>query len=503
MDPKLTQETLAMIKAAFADTGARDNLAKTVTTSTGLVPYDLQAPSKNLYPVATPLRNVIPRVSGGVGLATHWVSITSITGSGYDSMGWVPEGQRSARMSYTGTPVAASYVTLGEEDTFTFEAISAGRTFEDVWSTGVMRVLQKMMLKEENAILGGNASVALGTPTAPTVSSASTGGSIAAGTYLVQVVALTYEGYRNFLASGVTSLTAIATSKSVTGADGQSYTLSGGSSNTSTSTSTGALSGSTNTISAYTPAISGAVAYAWFVGTSGNVLLQTVTTINSVALTSLVTSARQNITTVTADNSKNTLAFNGLIYSAVNSGNAYLATQATGTNGVGTPLTSSGRGSVVEIDTMLQTMWNNYQVSPTVLYMNAQEINNVTTKVLSNASGPLLRYNNESGSPYGIVANGMVEAYFNPFALDGGIKIPVKIHPYLPPGTIIGWSDRLPMQYQNNNTPNVAEVKTRVDYYGIDWPVTTRSRDYGVYAEEVLAVYAPFALGMISNIGNG
>src|ERR1700688_2682548 len=78
-----------------------------------------------------------------------------------------------------------------------------------------------------------------------------------------------------------------------------------------------------------------------------------------------------------------------------------------------------------------------------------------------------------------------------------------SIYPRLRAGTIIGWAENLPIQYQSNEVPNVAEVKTRQDYYQIDWPVITRQRQVGVYAEEVLAVYAPFAMGVITNIGNG
>ena len=51
--------------------------------------------------------------------------------------------------------------------------------------------------------------------------------------------------------------------------------------------------------------------------------------------------------------------------------------------------------------------------------------------------------------------------------------------------------------------PNVAEVKCRQDYYAIDWPPVTRQRQKGVYVEEILAVYAPFAMGVITNIANG
>jgi hypothetical protein len=499
MNANVTEATLALIKASMQNPS--EELRKTISTGTGLVPIDLQAPAKNLYPVATPLRNVIPRVSGGVGTATNWKVITSILGSGYDSMGWVPEGQRTGRMSYSAVSKSAAYKTLGEEDNITFEAINAGRTFEDVAATGVMRILQKMMLKEENAILGGNSGVALGTPGTITVS-ATTGGSVAAGTYNVYAVGLTYEGYRNWLASGSSIATGIPTSQTITGADNSTYTINGGSSNKGAPTSTGSLSGS-NVITASVPVMTGALGYAWYVGTAGNETLQAVTTINSVSLASLTTTG-QNVSSITADNSRNTLAYDGLLYSAFESGSgSYINALSTGTAGTGTYLTASGRGSINEIDNMLVTMWQNYQTSPDVIYCNAQEIRNITNKVLSNGSSPLLRYNSTGDDPYAIVANGTVDYYFNPFALDGGVKIPVKIHPLLPPGTIIGWSNQLPAQYQNNETPNVAEMKIRADYYSLEWPLRTRAHEYGVYAEETLAVYFPQAMGVITNIANG
>ena len=162
-----TQETLELMKAS---------LAKTVTISTGLTAYDLQAPAKNLYPTITPLRNSVPRVQRQFpGDAARWRTIASITGSGYDSMGWIPEGQRSASMSYVATPMVAPYVTLGEEDTVTFEAEAAAQGFEDINSTATLRLLQKTMTKEESALMGGNVSVALGTPPTPVLSAAGTG----------------------------------------------------------------------------------------------------------------------------------------------------------------------------------------------------------------------------------------------------------------------------------------------------------------------------------------
>lgn len=475
-------------------------LKKTITTGTGLIAFDLQAPAKNLYPVNTPIRNRIPRVGGGTGTATNWRQVNAIIGSGYDNTGWMPEGQRAGQMSYNTSNRSASYVTLGEEDAVTFEAISAGRDFEDVRARMTMRLLQKTFLKEEMGILSGNNSMQLGTVgTVTTSATPTTGGSLAAQTNSCICVALTNEGYQN---SSLTN--GVATSQTVTGADGKTYTLNGGSSMKSAAAAQ-ATSG-TQCLTLSVVPIVGAVAYAWFVGLSGSEYLQAITTTNSVTFsTALVTVGRQNASAVTADCSTNSTAFDGLMTTALKAGNnAYVKTLATGTAGVGTTLTASGRGSINEIDDMLLNMWQSFQVTPSVLWVNAQELRNITTKVLSSSSAPLLSFHHSTeGREYELTAGGTIRYYYNPFAQDGGDKIPIRIHPKVPPGTILGWAENLPMQYQSNEVPNVAEMKERTSFYQIDWPLVTRQRQSGVYVEEVLAVYAPFAMSIINNIANG
>src|SRR5713101_9544349 len=164
----ITQDSLEQLKGALARPD--DALAKSISTATGLLAYDLQAPAKNLYPFVTPIRNVMPRVGGGTGAAANWRQVNAIIGSGFDAMGWVPEGQRSGQMSYSTSNKTSAFVTIGEEDAATFEAISAGREFEDIQAHMAFRILQKMMLKEEMAILAGNASLTLGTPATPILS---------------------------------------------------------------------------------------------------------------------------------------------------------------------------------------------------------------------------------------------------------------------------------------------------------------------------------------------
>lgn len=495
-----TQETLDLVKGIIGGNPS-DTIAKSITTANGLVAYDLQAPAKNLYPVLTPIRNSIARVGGGTGVATNWKTVSAIIGSGFDQMPWVPEGQRSGRMAYTTAPHAANYVTIGEEDQVSFEAVNAGRTFEDIRATMTMRLLQKTMLKEESSLLGGNGSLTLATPGTITTSASGTGALVPTLTYDVACVALTFEGFmQSSLSAGV------ATSKTVTGADGATYLLNGGSSMKSAVVTQAVTLG--QHLFTSVPSVNGAVGYAWYIGGAGAAKLEAITTINSLEFKIAPLGTGQTLASITADASKNAgLAYDGLMTTAfLPASSAYVVYQPTGVSGTGTPLTASGRGTVVEIDAMLKGMWDNSQLSATVIYVNSQELQNITNKCLStSANASLLQYNNQTadGKPYKLTAGGVIAMYFNPFTPDGGKMIPLKLHPKCPPGTIFGYCEELPIQYQNNEVANVAEVKTRQDYYQIDWPLKTRSYETGVYAEQVLAVYAPFAFAIICNIANG
>lgn len=486
----ITNDTLGLLNGMYKD--GLSKASNTVTVGTGLVAYDLQAPAKNLYPIITLLAKKIPRVQGKGGTATNWRQVNSLLGSGFDSMGWVPEGQRSGAMTLNATSKAAAYVTLGEEAALTFEARNAAEGFEDERSRTTVRLLQKAMRKEELAILGGNASLALGTPSAPTVSAAGTGATLAAATYSVIVVALTFEGVKNSSIAG-----GVATAISVTGQDGATFTLNGGSSNKSANALQAVTLG--QTLTATVSPIQAALGYAWYAGAAGSEVLQAITTVNAVAFSAPLASGTQAASAVSTDSSRNAnLAFDGLLTTALNpANNAYVKDLA------GSFLTSSSRGSVNEIDVMLKTMWDNSKLSPTVIYVNSQEQMNITNKVLVAASGTLLRQNIALGEPGAVVAGNVVSHYYNPFALNGGVMIPILLHPDVPAGCIIAWADNLPAQYQSNEVPNVAEMHVRKDWQEIEWPLVTRSYQHGVYVEEVLAVYAPFAMSIIKNVGNG
>lgn len=507
MSRERSNHTFDLFKAAWdnpiTEDDAPDNLKKSVTTATGLTWYDLRAPALNLFPTVTPLRNSIARNQRtNPGTAVNWRAVLSTQGSGWPYMGWVPEGRRSPSMAYQTASRSAAYVTLGEEDSLTEEARFAARGLEDEDAMVQLRLLLKMFVKEEAGILGGNASLALGVPATPVLSSAGTGGTLATGTYSVIVVGLTEEGLLNSSLAG-----GLATVQTFTGNDAKTYVLNGGASNKSTGATIAVTLGAA--LSASVTVLNGAVAYGWYAGAVGSEKLQAITTINSWSVNVPLATTTQAASVVAADYSQNAnYAFDGLMTTTFNpANNAYVVAQPTGTPGTGTPLTSSGAGSINEIDTMLKSMWDTNRVSVTVLYVNSQELKNITAKVLNGASAPLLRYtstNDQAGTvEYKLTAAGVVAFYFNPYTADGGVKIPIKIHPNLAAGTLIGWAETLPPWYVSNAVPEVAMIQTRQDYYAEIWPKTSREQFYGIYTQEVLAVYAPFAMGIITNIGNG
>ena len=460
-----------------------------ITQATGFVPYSLEAPAKNMIPVLTPIRNTLPRVSGGGGTAVNWKAVVGINTTGL--LGFVPEGERNGRISTVVVDKSAPYRTLGMEDAITYEAERASVGFEDIRSSQAQRLLWAAMLEEEKAILGSNNSVALGTPPAPTVTTESTGGNIAAGTYNVIVVALTHAGYMTSSVPG--GVVGQVTVEPASG--GSPFTYGGGSSNKSAATSTGALLGSENVIKATVPVVRGAVAYAWYVGAPGQEKLESITTINSVSLTSLAGTG-QAASEITADNSQNLLGYDGILYTAwANNSNAYIHNMPTGTPGTGTGLTADGAGGIEEINDMFRWFWDNYRLSPSVIYVNAHEAYNITKKALT-ATAAKIDY--VTGSQF--VAGNRVISLLNPFAMGASPEVPLRIHPYVPPGTLVAVTEMLP--YPLSGVSSVMEMRLRQDYYTIEWPARNRLYESGVYVDGVLVHYLPPSLGIITNIGD-
>lgn len=476
-----------------------DNLWKASTfaqsgvATGGLTYYDLELGAKFVYPVLTPLRNETPRTSGKGGIQAAWRAVTGIN-TGNLSIG-VSSGNRGAVQSVTTQDYVAAYKGIGLETSVDFEAQYAGMGFDDIRAIGAKVGLEATMIGEEKYILGGDTSNSLGQTATPALSGSTTGGALGNQTLSVICVGLSFEGFINGTVVG-----GVQGQVTRTNADGSVDTYGGGACKPSAN-NTVSITGPNGSCAATVTVQAGTAGYAWFWGTAGSELLGAITSINSVSIIAAATGTQSAASLGTNDNSTNALAFDGLITLALKSGsNAYIAAQATGVAGTGTPLTADGAGGIVEIDALLKNRWDSYRLSPDTLWMNSQEALNISKKILAGQANSAQRFVFESEQS-ALGGGVMVRTYLNRFSMAGAKTLDLRVHPNMPAGMILATSRTLP--YPLANISNVYQIRARQDYYQIEWPLRARRYESGVYADEVLQHYFPPSMGVISNIGNG
>jgi hypothetical protein len=492
---------LQEIEKAHANPLSGDPLAKSTfsesTSSTsGLTYYDLETGAKFVYPLLTPLRNEIPRVSGKGGVQANWRAVTGINTTGL-RIG-VSGGNRGGVQAVTTQDYTAAYKGIGIETSVDFEAQYAGMGFDDVKAIGAKIGLEACMLGEELLILGGNTSVPLGATPTPTLVPSTSSGTLtaAASPYSVICVALSLDGIVNGSVTG-----GIQGAITRSNADGSADTFGGGAAKQSTNATTSIASGTTGSIAAAVTAVSGAMGYAWFWGAAGAEMLGAITTINSIVITANAVGTQTAASLGSNDNSTNALVFDGLLYQAFKPGsNAYISYLGTGTAGTGSTLTGDGAGGVVEIDAALKNRWDNYRLSPDTMWVGSQVANDLSKKILAGNANAAQRFVFESDQ--GALGGGvMVRTYLNKFSMAGPKTIDIRVHPNMPAGALMMTSRTLP--YPLSNVGNVMQVRTRQDYYQIEWPPRARRYETGVYADEVLQHYFPPSMAVIANIAAG
>src|SRR6266511_3395075 len=157
---------LEQLKASMADLGK--DLTLTSPLSTGLIPYDLEAPAKLLTPRPTPLRNRLPRLPGQ-GTTREFRRILGFTGTGTGGVGYTspflndsstaqfPAGgltlRRGQKISYAADKKNVNYKQQGLSDTVIWSAQFAGQGFQDHRQLSRLALLNASMLVEERALL--------------------------------------------------------------------------------------------------------------------------------------------------------------------------------------------------------------------------------------------------------------------------------------------------------------------------------------------------------------
>jgi hypothetical protein len=294
---------------------AKSTFSESTSPTSGLTYYDLETGAKFVYPLLTPLRNEIPRVSGKGGIQANWRAVTGINTTGL-RIG-VSGGNRGGVQAVTTQDYSAAYKGIGVETSVDFEAQYAGMGFDDVKAIGAKIGLEACMLGEELLILGGNTSVPLGVTPTPSLAPSTSGGTLtaAASPYSVICVALSLDAVVNGSVTG-----GIQGAITRSNADGSSDTFGGGAAEKSANATASIASGTTGSIAATVAPVGGAVGYAWFWGAAGSELLGAITTINSLVIAANATGTQTAASLGGSDNSTNALVFDGLLYQAFKSG---------------------------------------------------------------------------------------------------------------------------------------------------------------------------------------
>lgn len=526
--------------------GVRESLVKdwdasfpesgTMTLPTQLAPIDLEAPAKLLVPRETPLVNMMPRNNTGKGSAVQFRRITGWTNSGVGGLpdimpfmssefpasqstsnlpgfggysnttGGAQSGaiglRRGQKITYNADSKVANYTELGLSDSVSWKAEFIGQGFQDIRQLSATALLWAHKMGEERALLYGRGPTAngyTGPVTAPTftgagnVVSASTGGTIAAGTYSV-------------------FLTAVA---------------SGGESAQSAVVTSGTAVTGTGTVTVTFPALpSGATGWNIYMNTAstGNFNFQTFVPAGypSWTLTSYSTGGVVLPATGVVDSTANPNGYDGLLTILLNpSVSGYVGTYV----GAGTPANSvnSIGGQTFGATAVGDKPW---QTAFQVLYGASTEPGNYGMdagapswlwnqgtaygqKLLSDpdtvfvdgairaAMGYYVRNAAGGSSAYritmqtneatgGLEVGGIVNGIANQVT---GKMVNFDVHPYMPPGSSIIWSKTLPVP--DSEIANTFEVRNVQDYMMQPWPVIQYTYDASTYQLGTLVSYAP------------
>jgi hypothetical protein len=465
----------ALNSALSADIGKDWSLPGTDPNNATLVPYDLEAPAKLLVPRLTPLRNSLPR-GKGQGTARQFRVVDGWSNSGIGGVAdkspfmdsqsdvGVPtfgslELRRGQKIEYASHDESVAYVEMSLSDQVNWVSQFAGQGYQDIRSLSQTALLWSHLGGEERAILygrGPSANGYSGAVSAPVISSetATTGGSIAAGTYPVVVTAKT-----GFGESVISNNTAQVT--------------------------TGAASTITVTV---TSAPVGALGFNLYVGTAGGAVgtakFQTSFSGNTVTVTSLTTTGATN--PGTTDSSVQARGYDG-----------FLTVQSdpdrTGYfKNLNAALTDTTPGA--EFQDAFLSLYQSVKADPDNIWVDGGTARNLGN-LLQTAQGSSSYRLQLNGDGHGHFLGSVVTGIENQVTRK---MVPFNVHPWMPEGCALIRSETLPIP--DSNVSATAQVISVQEYMSVDWPVVQFTYDASTYWYGTMVHYAPKWSGLITGI---
>lgn len=493
---EITEETLAAMQAiSKAQTNG-------ITSQTGIVNYDLSGLVSQV-PVVTPMRDITAREPSRAGAKfAEWRSIMNANNLQPDPA--IPFDYAASEIVIIEQDFQAAYKGIGYAGFVTQDAYDLGLGYADPYAVETFNVLNQVLIADDRKLIGAQ-SFALPQPGAPTLTWHASGGTIPGSTTVyIGVAARTGSGW--FYGSG----------------NSQGNSNSGGStSNTS--------------VSAFVASVKGAVCYDWFQSSNGTTWYYYTTTVtNTVLMTKVITSNQAipsgtgypDLTTnwkgaaataptfnAAADNgSANSADYDGLIASLTgdynSTGQWVTAGTATANPAInnsldGAALTLTG-GTVTEIEQYIfLALWQQVKCSPTAIMMNAVQAQEIANLILG-ANSATTFLNTDSSGRISVTAGGRVGEIVN--APAGGKTVPIEVHVSLPPGTIIGRTDRVP--FPQANISSVIAFRTLRDMSQFDYGVSRIAntagggprREFEIKSIGAFANRAPVAMASLQNV---
>lgn len=467
----ITEET---IKKAMALVPSGHNpqadVTKALDTTTGLIGINLDAPAKQLVPLLSPLRTMIPRTTRSGSTSSQWRAITALSNPKLS----VAESAAGAAFTTTVTNKTATYKSFGLRGQVTREAIAASEGFDPALQKETANTLLIAMKLEDIYILGGNVT-ALAAPAAPTVAAVvQTGvGTIATGTYFVTIAALTLPALNRLTVNvptvctdssltGVTAAnvaastaydTAVAASlAALTGSDGV---------RTGSEGNSGAITGTQNQLKITWSAVPGAAGYMVIVGTSSGVangFIQCVVTQTAIQLTSVLAT---NIAGAAAATSADSLSYDGMIPQILASGSGAYVKNLAGR------LTTSG-GEIAALQDAFAAIWSNAKIGDFTVFIAGQEARTLSNLSIAAGGGPTIFVSSNDSTRMDLTQGYHIGSIINATT---GMRCPVVTLPWLANGTILVIPNSIP--YPDANAPSPFDMSMGFDWERIDYYPTT------------------------------
>jgi hypothetical protein len=480
-----------------------DAIAKATTQgiyeSTGFYSYDLSE-LVSLIPVVTPFRDLVAREKPKDGNPfAVWRSLMNVNNAqASPAMG---VDYAANEVTFSEQDFQAKYMPTGYSGLVTQDSFDFATGYEDPYALATFQTLNQVLIGDDREQLGAQ-SFALAAAAAPSITQVGSGGTIGSVTVYVGVAARTGSAY---------------------------FYGTGNSQGNSNSTTFG--SGAANSLTASVTAIRGGVCYDWFQSSNGTTwYYYTTTTTNTVTMTKVITTnqALPNLAdlsqnwkgaagvptySASGDNgSANEDEYDGFLASLSGdySSTGQWVQPGTGTANPsqwtslnGASLTLSG-GSINEItEYIFLSLWNAVKCSPTALMMNAAQAQEIANLILgSNSATTFL--NTDASGRISVAAGGRVGEIINTSA--GGVTVPIEVHVSLPPGTIVGRTDRVP--FPQANIKSVLAMRCLRDTAQYDYGISRVAgvkgggprKEFEIRSISAFCNRAPVAMATLSNV---